>query len=250
MRRDEFRFARTFDAIKVALATGITLIFFGFFLFSMAKWKELQIVKKQRKDLQELMEKELRVDVLEDYEKSVKDAHTLTESAKKAFSDEDLYFQAMKSRLTDIRNHLKNELGLTTEVPPIRSCLEPWSVVLACAKAVRAKIPYMAISEEKYTQEKVDLKVVFGDIPDVDILTLELRKHIPEIFESVETGQMRPVKDKGFEIPIKITLKVKETEEPPKTDKAADAGAAPDKPAESAPATDKPATPPDSEKKK
>jgi len=231
MRRDEFRFARTFDAIKVALATGITLVFFGFFLFAMAKYMELKIVKKQRKDLQDLMEKELRVDVIEDYEKSVKDAHKLSEKDKKDAADEDLYFQKMKSRLTDIHNHLQNELGLTTEVPPIRSCLEPWSTVLASAKAVRAKIPFMAISEEKYTQEKVDLKVVFGDIPDVDIFTIELRKHIPEIFETVETGQMRPVKDKGFEIPIKITLKVKETDEPVKTDKPADAGAAPEKPA-------------------
>jgi type IV pilus assembly protein PilM len=231
MRRDEFRFARTFDAIKVALATGVTLVFFGLFLFAMAKYMELSAVNKQRKALRDVMEKELRVDVIEEYEKSVKDAHKASTNAL----DEDVYFQRMKARLTDIRNHLKNELGLTTEVPPIRSCLEPWSVVMACVKTVRLKIPYLAIAEESYTQDKIDLKIVFGDIPEVDQLTQELRKHVPDLFESVETGQMRQVKDKGYEIPIKIALKVKESDEPAKGDKPADAAPAGDKP--SAPAT-------------
>lgn len=231
LRRDEFRFARTFDAVKVALATGVTLVFFGLFLFAMTKYMELKTVRRQRKDLQELMEKELRSGedtVIAIYETKVKDAHKLSDKEKRDSADEDLYFQKLKARLTDIRNHLKNELGLTTEVPPIRSCLEPWSVVLASAAAVRAKVPFMAFAEEKYSQEKVDLKVVFGDYPDVNTLTAELKKHVPDIFESVETGQIRTVKDKGFEIPIKITLKPKETEQPPKTDKPADEGAATD----------------------
>jgi hypothetical protein len=189
------------------------------------------------------MEKQLRVDVIEDYEKTVKDARKETESERARSKDLDQYFQRTKTRLNDIRNHLKNELGLATEVPPIRSCLEAWSTVLACVKEVRGKITYLAITEENYTQEKADLKVVFGDIPDVDVLVRELRKH-DDIFESVENGQMRPVKDKGVEFPIKIVIKQKETVEPPKDDAAAaDAPAAPGAPPVAPPA-EAPATPP------
>lgn len=243
LRRDEFRFARTFDAVKVALATGVTLVFFGFFLHAFTALLERDRVKKQREQLQLLMEKQLRADVIEEYEKVVKDAKKETESEKAKGKDPEFYFQSMKTRLTRIRDHLKNELGLATEVPPIRSCLEAWSTVMTCVKEVRPKITYMAITEEKYTQEKADLKVVFGDIPDVDVLVRELRKHT-DIFESVENGQMRPVKDKGVEFPIKIVIKQKESVEPPKESAAAaDASAAPADAPAAAPGADAPPAP-------
>jgi type IV pilus assembly protein PilM len=208
LRRDEFRFARTFDAIKVALATGITLVFFGLFLFVVSQHQEWRAVKKQRKTLQEVMKKELNDPVFAEYEKSVKDARKSPDSAKTP--DEDAYFQATKRRLTDIRNHLKNELGLATEVPPIRSCLETWSVVMSCAKAVRSKVGYMAIRQEKYDQERGTLTVVFGDLPEIDTLTNELRKHT-EIFEAVDPGAPRPEKDGRYQVDIKLTIKPKET---------------------------------------
>ena len=189
LRRDEFRFARTFDAVKVALATGVTLLFFGLFLVVMTKMSERKAAIGQRKALQDLMEKELRVDVIEDYEKTVKDARHETEGERLKSKDPDLYFQRMKTRLSGIRNQLKNELGLTTEVPPIRSCLESWSVVMSSAAEVRAKlnpkIPFMAITEEKYTQDKTDLKVVFGDFPDVDLFVRELKKHTEAVLEGI-----------------------------------------------------------------
>jgi type IV pilus assembly protein PilM len=212
LRREEFRFARTFDAVKVALATGMTLVFFGAFLLVFTQIFERKRLRAERAQIQALVEEELREDVLDKYEEKVKDARPDPDAGKPR--DDDAYFQRTKARLTAIRNHLKNELGLTTEVPPIRSSLEPWSVVMACAKEVRAKIPFMAFVEEKYTQDKVDLKVVFGDIPDVNVLVTALRQHT-EIFESVETGQMRSVKDKGYEVPIKITLVEKASELPP-----------------------------------
>jgi hypothetical protein len=103
-------------------------------------------------------------------------------------------------------------------VPPIRSCLEPWSTVLAAAKAVRPKIQYMAFKSEKYDQDKATVTVVFGDGPDIDVLANELRKHT-EIFSQVDPGSPRPVKDKGVECDFKITLKPKESSAPEKKEK-------------------------------
>ena len=221
LRREEFRFARTFDAVKVALATGVTLVFFGCFLVCFTKVIERNRVREERLQIQKLMEEKLRVDVLDEYEKVVKDARRETDSERQKWKDQDTYFQHMKSRLTEIKSHLTNELGLTTEVPPIRSCLEPWSVVASCAREVRSaptpKIPYMAILTEKYTQEKADITVVFGDYVDIKPFMDALRRH-SEIFdtENIESGAPEQVKDKGIKVLIKIPLKPKESALPAK----------------------------------
>lgn len=212
LRREEFRFARTFDAVKVALATGMTFVFFGAFLLVFTQIFERKRLREQRRDLKAVVEKELQSGVLDDYAKTVRDARPDPDAGKA--KDDDVYFQRVRARLTSIRNHLKNELGLATQVAPIRSCLETWSVVMQCAKEVRDKIPYMAFVEEKYTQDKADLKVVFGDIGNVNTLVAALRQR-SDVIASVETGQSRPVKDKGWEVPIKITLVEKVYEAPP-----------------------------------
>jgi type IV pilus assembly protein PilM len=219
LRREEFRFARTFDAVKVALATGVTLIFFGFFLYGFSKQLELNRLTEQRRDLQKLMQKELGVAVIEEYEKALKDkARIRTESDKAKDKDEDLYFTRMRTRLNEIRYHLKNELGLATEVPPIRSCLEIQSVVMTAVKEVRPKIQYMAIKQERYDQEKGIVTVVFGDLPDIDALVNALKKHT-EIFDAVDPGNPKAEKDKGYIVDIKLTIKPKESAKP---DAAAD----------------------------
>jgi Tfp pilus assembly PilM family ATPase len=206
LRRDEFRFARTFDAIKVALATGITLVFFGLFLYVFAQVIEGRRVKAERKALQDLMTAELKEPVFAEYEKVVKDARKSPDGGKTL--DEDVYFQRTRTRLNEIRNHLKNELGLTTEVPPIRSGLETWSVVMSCAKAVRTKISFMAIRQEKFDQERGTVTVVFGDLPDIDTFVNEIRKHT-EIFEAVDPGAPRPEKDGRYLVDVKLTIKAK-----------------------------------------
>lgn len=208
MRRDEFRFARTFDAIKVALATGITLVFFGLFLVVIAKVVEKQHLVGERAALIKVMKTELNEPVFGEYEKAVKDARKAPDAGKAA--DDDTYFQRTKTRLADIRNHLKNELGLTTEVPPIRSCLETWTTVMNCAKAVRGKIGFMAFRQEKFDQERGSIRVVFGDLPDIDTLRNELVKHT-EIFDAVDPGLPKPEKDGRYEVEIKLTIKQKET---------------------------------------
>lgn len=232
LRRDEFRFARTFDAIKVALATGITLVFFGLFLYVFAQMLELRGVRKERTALQKLMTDELKEPVFAEYEKAVKEARKPPESARTP--DEDAYFAATKKHLSDIVNHLKNELGLTTEVPPIRSCLETWSVVMSCAKAVRQKIGFMAFRQEKYDQERGTITVLFGDLPDIDPFTNELRKHT-EIFSAVDPGQATADKEGRYKVDIKLTIK------PMEMASAAESAA---KPAGDAPPGDAPAAAP------
>jgi type IV pilus assembly protein PilM len=214
LRREEFRFARTFDAVKVALATFVTMLFFGVFLAVFAKYKELTFVRAERHQLELTMEKELRGPVIDDYEKSVKDARKESEAERARSRDEDQYFVRMRARLRSIQDHLKNELGLATEVPPIRSCLETWMAVMNAAKAERIPpnpaITYLAFRDEHYTQDKADLKVVFGDFPDVDKLVGELRKN-DTVFLTVDSDRPQPLKDKGIEVPIKIQLKQKDS---------------------------------------
>jgi Tfp pilus assembly PilM family ATPase len=210
LRREEFRFARKFDAVKLPLATLVTLIFFGLFLVTITKMQQLRKLRAQRADLQKLMETELRADVLDEYE-SVPTARHQSEAERKKDADEDLYFARTRTRLNEVRNHLKNELGLSTGLPPIRSGVETWNVVMQVAKEVRDKIPYIAVRSERYDQEKIVLSIVFGDYPDIDTFVNALRRRA-DIVASVDPMAPRPLKDKGIEIEIKVTLKPLEAE--------------------------------------
>ncbi len=220
LRRDEFRFSRTFDQVKVAVATGVTLVFFTLFLLGFTKFLERGKAWEERQRLRELVEAELTETVLEEYEATV--ARARKEPSQS--TDPDKWFQRTRARLHTIRGHLKDELGLSTEVPPIRSCLEPWTRVMTSVQQVRDKVDYLLIKDEKYEQDKVDLKVIVGDLTDADTdIAPALSKH-KDIFEKVEVKGPTRLKDGRYEVPIEIVVLPKVSDEPPETAKAPEAG--------------------------
>jgi hypothetical protein len=86
--------------------------------------------------------------------------------------------------------------------------------VLDSVKNVRGKIGFLAIKSEEYRQETAKIEVVFGSLPDVDVLIAELRKHIdkenPEsgIFLSVEGGAAKATKDADEKYTVWIEIEV------------------------------------------
>jgi type IV pilus assembly protein PilM len=205
LRREEFRFARTFDQLKNALATGVTLAFFAVFLLWLSFFMEQQKASRELRSLQGEANQQLRVEVFDLYEESVPEARKLTMS-----KDPDKYFQSTGSALKRIQGQLKDELGLGTEVPPIASCLETWQAVMKSLESVRSKVEYLAIKEESYSQEKCVLTVVLGKYTDVDTVIAALRKHTPaeggRLFDNVENRGITPTKDARILVPIDIIL--------------------------------------------
>jgi hypothetical protein len=107
-------------------------------------------------------------------------------------------------------------MGLATELPPIRSCLETWSIVMQAAREVRQepkpKVDYFAVRDEKYSQEKGEVKALFGDYLQLQPFVDALRAH-DEIFADVQNESPVPQKDGRVEIAIKMEIKPKEAAE-------------------------------------
>jgi len=213
LRREEFRFARTFDQVKNALATGVTLVFFAVFLFWLSLFMERQKSSGELRRLMDTARQELQADVFDAYAESVRDARRVPVSP-----DPDKYFQTTKTALAKVRDHLKNELGLATEIPPIISCLETWQKVMESVAAVRGKVQFLAVKQEDYDQEKATITVVVGDYADADTIVLALRQHTPaqggNLFEEVATRIPKTTSDGRIEVPIEITLIPRETMRP------------------------------------
>ena len=213
LRQEEFRFARTFDQVKNALATGVTLVFFAVFLFWLSLFMERQKATAELGQLQRTTNDQLQEDVFDVYGESVRDARRVQISP-----DPDKYFQTTKSALARVRGHLKNELGLATEIPPIISNLETWQAVMESLRAVRDKVEFLAVKQEDYDQEKAVITVVVGDYADADTIVLALRRHDVSqggsLFESVANRAPRTTSDGRIEVPIEIVLLPRETLRP------------------------------------
>lgn len=204
LRQEEFRFSRTFDRVKTALAIGATFLFFAVFLFGLTSFLKLQSVRAEATQLRKTMEKELQEDVFAAYQANVPSPR----KSPGATTDAVTYFGQSRAYVRDIRNHLKGELGLATSVPPIRSCLEVWAAVTTGIQEARTKgkIEYLLVKEEKYFQDRGEVVVHVGDLPDGDAIVAALRKRVPDLFESVEPGAPKPTKDGKQEIAIKVRI--------------------------------------------
>lgn len=211
LRQEEFRFARTFDRVKTTMAIGATLLFFSVFLYGLTVWLERAAVLKEANRVRDLMKEHLDTDVFAAYQEALKDnARKPPAAASDAFG----YFRQTREQVKKVRDHLKNELGLATEVPPIRSSLEIWSAVTTAVQEARqkAKIEYVLVKDERYYQDHGDVWIVVGDLPDAQAVVDALRKRVPDLFESVEVESPKPTKDGKQEIQIKLRFVEREAD--------------------------------------
>ena len=207
LRQEEFRFSRTFDRVKTSMAVGATLLFFAVFLYGLTSFLELQAVQREAAQVQRTLSKELEEDVFKAYLAAVPQPRPRPGTGTE--KDAKVYFRQSREYVKSIRNHLKNELGLATSVPPIRSCMETWNAVtMAIAEArTQHKLEYVLVRDEKYFQDRGEIVVICGDMPDGDKIKNAIKKR-EDIFEpgTVETGAPKTTKDGKQEIAIKFKL--------------------------------------------
>ena len=206
LRQEEYRFARTFDQVKTALAVGVTCLFFIGFLLVLATHMKQEAVDREIGRVNRIVEENLRGDVFDAYEESVESPQTLRIS-----DDPHKKVQTVGTSLRKIRNHLENELGLGTLVPPPVSSLRVQKAVLQAVADLRKEIEFLAILSEDYDQDKATLTVVVARLSDIDKIVTALRKHTAEedgeLFEEVAGQAPKPTKTAGhYSAAIKMTL--------------------------------------------
>lgn len=201
LRQEEFRFSRTFDRVKFAAAACVTLLFFCVFLYALTAFVGMQKMERELKVLRAEIVAKVDDDVFKKYEAlKLPDAR----SAPQVSTDNSAAIKQTREYLTSVRTHLQNELGLATEVPPIRSCLESWMTVSKALADLRPKIPYLLVKSEKYVQGQGDVTLVVNEATDAETVKLKLLE-MKSIVKSAETRPPKRSKD-GTKAEVTIHL--------------------------------------------
>jgi len=167
-RREELRYTRKFDLIKVALASTVSLVFILLFL----NWLNAQNTLKVRRSETALALNLIKTKYIEDvkaeyYEVLEDNAAKLPGDSKDEFAK----FSAWKSQVDKMHKHITSELGFSVQgVPPVRSALQIWKDLFERIEEVRKEIGYVYIEDFRITQKEVYFGGQIGNRGHVDTI--------------------------------------------------------------------------------
>lgn len=75
-----------------------------------------------------------------------------------------------RRRVKQMHDYLRNEMGMSTEVPPIRSSLEVLKSVNDAIKSVRDQLEYCLVTKMEVSQKEVQLNILVSAPEHADIL--------------------------------------------------------------------------------
>ncbi|NUN52006.1 MAG: hypothetical protein HUU06_04340, partial [Planctomycetaceae bacterium] len=169
LRRDDLAYARRFDQVKggLAVALGLLLLGTGFLLWRAKKEKEVAQVEfdtmvARVRDTADSVEKTFRTDLKLSEEEFAK-KYRISGDRLRTVPD-------YARRVGQMHDYLRNEMGLSTEVPPIRSSLEVLRQVHAALTSVREQLAYCLANTGNFTQRGLDLSLVLSAPEHVDIV--------------------------------------------------------------------------------
>jgi hypothetical protein len=204
-RRDELRYTRKFDLIKVALASTVSLIFILLFLTWLNYQNTLKIRRHELGEILQHMNGKYVTPTRQMY-KAV-----LEEEAKPLPNDPEDKFRLIpvwQSQVRAMDRHITTELGFNVQgIPPIRSSLEVWKDMFEKLDGVRADLGYMYLDDMKVTQKSASFKGLIGNRGNVDVVNTELEK-----LEYVEDIRRDRTEEKDGRVKFGITTELKPTE--------------------------------------
>ena len=188
LRREDLAFARRFDQVKgsLAAALGLCIVAVGFLL-----WRAKTEKEASERDFAAMVStaKATTDDVEKRYEGVVG-----KERAQNLARPSGAPLQAIPDahrRAKQMHDTLRNELGLSTDVPPIVSSLEVFKRVHQAVTSVRERVEYCLVDEESYDQREVKITFILSDRDHADILKGALdgaKEGATKLFATVEYG--------------------------------------------------------------
>jgi len=197
LRREGLAFARRFDQVKGWIAVALVLLLAGEGLLLDRARREKEAGEAEfGRMVAELNRVSKAVEGDEASKKGYAGILGKAEAARlpKGSGDPLEAVADALARARYMKRHLSEELGLSTDVPSIRSCLQTWLDVHGRVTRGREKLDYFRIESEDYQQDKVTLQVVLGVRSHVDALK-DIFNAEPKAFASVEdqgSGSQRP----------------------------------------------------------
>jgi len=208
LRREDLAYARRFDQVKGALAVGLGLLLLGTgFLLWRAK-TEMNVAQADYRTLSSAVQATASK-VEETYKADLGDEPFL--ALPKVDPESLAALPGYRARADAMYGHLRNEMGLSTEVPPIVSSLEMFRAVQGAVASVREKIEYCLVTTESYSQRGADVTLVLSASEHVDVVAEAFRSLKSEdrpLFAEVNPGTVQMVKGK-FPVSFALLLEKK-----------------------------------------
>ena len=166
LRREDLSYARRFDQVKAPLAAALAFLLLGMGFLLWRARNEKEAAQKEFYDMVGHFQRDSKR-VEEEFRKGLpEEAQKLpagTGDALKAVPES-------KRRVTQMHDHLRNTMGLSTDVPPIRSCLVVFRHLNDAVKGGREQVDHCLFLMEQYTQKEVQFQVVLSRPEDVDVI--------------------------------------------------------------------------------
>ena len=173
LRREDLSYARRFDQVKKPLAAGLAFLLLGLGFLLWRARAEKDASQEEFRTMSATLQATSKA-VEDSFRKELGDAEW-----KKIYAGTDEPLNLVpesKRRVGQMHDHLRNQLGLSTEVPPIRSGLESFRIVNEAIKKVRDQIDYCLVVNEHYTQKEATLQVVLLQPEKADVLLSAFRE--------------------------------------------------------------------------
>ena len=193
-RREDLRYTRKFDLIKVPLATTVCLLFVLLFL----TWLHIQNLLSNATSEHEYVVGHLHNRYVDEttakFEKTFEDTG---EKAPRLPAFVDTQFGRLPSsiaRIKKMHRYITDDLGFNVQgIPPIRSGLEVWKQLSDRLASRRDELGYLRINEIAIDQKRIAFDGLIGNNGNVDLLKVELQKLQMDGKSYVEKVSLGPV---------------------------------------------------------
>lgn len=206
LRREDLAYARRFDQVKggIAVTLGLLLLGVGFLLWRAKTEKDVALLEFNAM----VTTLSVPADRVETTYKALLGEEQFNRLPKRG-ADPLGMVPDYNRRATQMSSTLRNEMGISTEVPPITSSLETFRRVHEAIKAVREQLEYCLITTETYNQRGADVTVVLSAPEHVDLVKnafLEIRSGERALFEVVEPGTVAPDRRGKYAVPFTLSF--------------------------------------------
>jgi Tfp pilus assembly PilM family ATPase len=208
-RREELRYTRKFDLIKVTLATTVSLVFILLFL----TWLNYTNERRQRRqefiNVLALLNSKFVETTRGEYTKILEArAERLPQEPDDIFRK----FTAWNSQIRKMHRHITDGMGINVKgIPPVRSALSTWRDLFDRLEARREELGFMVINDFKINQKSISFDGLIGNRGNVDLVQSEL-KLLPYVEPTGITRDTVELDQKTGKFKFGFTVELKPTE--------------------------------------
>ncbi len=173
-RREDLRYTRKFDLVKVTMATTVSLVFILLFLTWLNYTNRRTKAQAEFGQVLSLLNSKFVEGTRAQYKTVLEDrAERLPAEPEDIFKK----LSAWNSQVKKMHRHITDGMGINVKgLPPVRSALTVWRDLFNALESRRGELGYLVINDFKVTQKTISFDGLIGNRGNVDLIHQELKK--------------------------------------------------------------------------